>query len=290
MAYREANIVEARKQYGEAVRLGSQDYVDYYYSAIFSRFGGDAESADIEKGLNDAIRLNPGFAPAYDALAMQYLSRREKLSDAYKLAVKAIQLDPSRFSYRMDAVTVLTTMGNFADAERVLNALAKMTVNPEQEAEVGRRLAELKQMPTVVMPAGRVTYVQPGTAPSGDSGGVVDVAPAGNQRQVVEVVKEAPPKHPTEPATGPKHSFEGIMRGVTCSYPAVMDFRVEGAGKTITVYTNNYFQLEVTAAGFTPEGDIHPCKDFEGRMAKVEYAESSDKTVDGQMVAVELRK
>jgi tetratricopeptide (TPR) repeat protein len=291
MAFREGNIVEARKQYGEAVKLGSQNYLDYFYFATFSRYGGDAESADIEKGLSEAIRLNPGFAPAYDRLAMEYMTRGDRLDEAYKLAVKAIELDPSNFSYRMDAVTVLSAMGNFADAEKVLNALAKMTVNPEQEAEVGRRLAEMKQMQTVGRPAGTVKYVQPGTAPAGEPGGVVDVAPAGNQGQVVEVAKETPPKHPTEPATGPKHSMEGVIGGVTCSYPYVIEFRVEGAGKTVTVYSNDYSNLDVTAAGSTGlEGGVDPCRDFAGRTAWVEYRESSDKTVDGQVTAVEIRK
>ena len=35
---------------------------------------------------------------------------------------------------------------------------------------------------------------------------------------------------------------------------------------------------------------MNPCKDFEGMKAHVQYAESSDKTVDGQVIAIELRK
>jgi hypothetical protein len=35
---------------------------------------------------------------------------------------------------------------------------------------------------------------------------------------------------------------------------------------------------------------MNPCKDFEGMKARIQYAESSDKTVDGQVIAVELRK
>jgi hypothetical protein len=35
---------------------------------------------------------------------------------------------------------------------------------------------------------------------------------------------------------------------------------------------------------------MNPCSDFEGRKAKVEFAESPDKSVDGQVIAIELRK
>jgi len=35
---------------------------------------------------------------------------------------------------------------------------------------------------------------------------------------------------------------------------------------------------------------MNPCNDFEGMKARVQYVDSSDKTVDGQVVAIELRK
>jgi hypothetical protein len=49
-------------------------------------------------------------------------------------------------------------------------------------------------------------------------------------------------------------------------------------------------KIDLTALNFTPTGNMNPCKDFEGMKARVQYAESSDKTVDGQVVSVELRK
>jgi hypothetical protein len=35
---------------------------------------------------------------------------------------------------------------------------------------------------------------------------------------------------------------------------------------------------------------MNPCNAFEGMKARVQYTESSDKTIDGQVIAVELRK
>ena len=71
----------------------------------------------------------------------------------------------------------------------------------------------------------------------------------------------------------------------------MLEFRVENeAGKALDVYNNDFFKIELTVLGFTPKGDINPCTDFEGMKARVQYVESSDKTVDGQVVSVELRK
>jgi hypothetical protein len=69
-----------------------------------------------------------------------------------------------------------------------------------------------------------------------------------------------------------------------------MDFEVVGAKKTIKLYSNQYYNLDLSALGFTPKGEMNPCKDLEGFKARVQYAESVDKSVDGQVVSVELRK
>jgi hypothetical protein len=105
---------------------------------------------------------------------------------------------------------------------------------------------------------------------------------------VVDVVQ--PPRHPTEPPDGPKHTAFGVIRGVQCSSPAVIEFQLDTGKKPVSVYSNNFFKIDLTVLGFTPSGDMNPCKDFEGKKVRVQYAESSDKTVDGQVIAVELRK
>jgi hypothetical protein len=42
--------------------------------------------------------------------------------------------------------------------------------------------------------------------------------------------------------------------------------------------------------GFTPPAEMNPCHDIEGFHARVQYAESADKTIDGQLISIELRK
>ena len=70
----------------------------------------------------------------------------------------------------------------------------------------------------------------------------------------------------------------------------MIDFQLAGVKKTISLYSNNYYKLDFSALGYTPEGKLNPCSGIEGMKARVQYAESPDKTVDGQAVAVELRK
>jgi hypothetical protein len=82
----------------------------------------------------------------------------------------------------------------------------------------------------------------------------------------------------------------GVIRGVQCSDPAVIEFKVEAEGKTLDVYSNNYYDVAFSSASSAPAGDLHPCTDLEGATAVVKYAEVPDKTVDGQITSVELRR
>ena len=70
--------------------------------------------------------------------------------------------------------------------------------------------------------------------------------------------------------------------------PSLLELKIEGSGKGVSLYSNNYFKIEFTAANFIPQGDIHPCTDLEGMKARVQYSETSNKSVDGQILSIEL--
>jgi tetratricopeptide (TPR) repeat protein len=278
MAFRDGDRDAARKWYEQAVKLDSQSFLaNYYFAALSMSTPDGASDSAVESSLRAAIRLNPQFAPAYDQLAGLLAMRHEKLDEAHTFNVQAIQLDPGNLAYRMNAATVLMTMSRYDDAAAVLRNAAKVPKDPGEAAMLQSRIKEIESIQALgAKPGAMIT--KPPTGP-------VDIKTA---ETVVNVVSE--PKHPTEPPIGPKHIVLGVIRGVQCSYPAVIEFQVETGKKPVSLYTNNFLKIDLSVLGFTPKGDMNPCKDFEGMKAKVQYAESSDKTVDGQLIAVELRK
>jgi tetratricopeptide (TPR) repeat protein len=278
LAFRNGDIGAARKWYEKAVKLDSQSYLAHYYFAVMSmREGNTQNQAEVEASLRAAIRLNPDFSPAYDQLAAFLAMRRQDLEEAHTLNVQAIGLDPGNLSYRMNASTVLMTMGRYADAASVLRNAVKIAKNPDEAAMIESRVKQIEAIQAIGAPAGAmVTTVQNSQVDMQTAEKVVAIDPT--------------PKHPTEPPDGPKHIAIGVIRGVQCSYPSIIEFHVDTAKKPLSLYSNNFFKIDLTVLGFTPKGDMNPCKDFEGMKARVRYAESSDKSVDGQVIAVELRK
>jgi tetratricopeptide (TPR) repeat protein len=185
----------------------------------------------------------------------------------------AIKLNPRFYPASEFLATLLGSLNRHSDAIAVMQNAQEVAASPLDAAKAKAKIARLEQMEAERKSA---------ASSSSEAGAIV--------ANTKLVMLDLGPKHPTEPANGPKHIALGAIRRVRCSDPAVIEFRLEGANKSLSLYSNDYLKIEFTARGFTPEGAIHPCDDLEGMKVRVQYAESSDKTVDGQVITVELRK
>lgn len=276
LAFRAGKLDEARKWYGEAAKLGSQDFLTYFYFAQFS-MGKSMSDGDgsVESSLKKAIELNPQFAASYDRLAAYYAMKHEQLDEARRLGLRAIQLEPGNINFRVNAASVLTEMQKYDDAIRVLKAAAGLAKSSGDVEMMQNRIDEI----------GRFEQAQ-----KTNEAAVEAALKPGTQGGMVDIVALPGPAHPTVTTVAKAHGFDGVIHNVKCSNPYVIEFQVEGVGKSVQVYNNNFPTIDLSAAGFTPPDSMNPCKDFEGMKAQVQYVESPDKTVDGQVTAVELKK
>jgi hypothetical protein len=69
-----------------------------------------------------------------------------------------------------------------------------------------------------------------------------------------------------------------------------MELQLQGDGSTTALYSNNYFNVPYTAANYTPEGEMHPCTELDGKKARISYAETADKSAAGEIISVELSR
>jgi tetratricopeptide (TPR) repeat protein len=302
LKFREGDVASAKKWYGEAVQLDSHSYLAQYYFAAMSLQTGDRDhDAAIESSLLASIKMNPAFAPSYDALAMFYASRDEKLNEAHLLNVQAVQIEPENLSYRLNCSTVLVEAKQFVGAVGVLRAAANAAKSPEEIAMLQTRIKQVEQFQA----ASERAATRRGGEANGTATGQTSVTlttQSGAESDATKTIvfrrvngkmmgtPEETPNYPTGDSAGPRHTVQGILRGVQCSYPNVIALSVEHAGKTITLYNNNFYKIVFTTANYEPDGDIKPCTGIEDMKASVKYAEVSDKVVAGQILAIELSK
>lgn len=278
LAFRQRDLTDAKKWYTQAVALNSQSFTAQYYFGALSLMDGET-GPQVEASLRAAIRLNNRFAPAYDALASMYGRRRQNLNEAHMLSLQAVQLEPGNIHYRMDSANILMEQQRYAEAVRVLEATKAMAKTPQDLEIVEARLSQVQLYQSEMEQARKQR--------AADQAAMHEVQ---TSSAVAKVYKAPMLKHPTEKPHGAMLTVHGIIQGVRCSYPAVIELQVTAPKGTVTLYNNNYYQIEYSAANFTPQGDIHPCNDLEGSKAKVQYFATADKTVSGQIIGIELSK
>jgi tetratricopeptide (TPR) repeat protein len=280
LEFRQGNLAEARKWYEQAVKLNSQSFLAYYYFAAITMNSGhlDPENkSQVENSLRMAIKLNPSFAPAYDELAVFYGMRRENLDEAHTLVLNAVQLDPGNLHYRLSTANILLQMQRPTDAIAVLQTARSLAKTPDEVNSVQNMLEAAQQYQ-----ASREQLEQ-----SGDHG-VQSTVPQGQSsaQAAPGAVKQPAPEEPH----GPRRGVKGTIKDVQCSLPAVMELKVDGDGKTLSLHSNNYFKIQFSAVNFTPEGELHPCADLDGMKANVQFFEASGKSAEGQIFSIELSK
>ncbi len=283
LEYRAGHLEQAQDWYQQAVKLDSQSYLaNYYFAAIAMDRGQSNPDMDgqIENSLQKSIKLNPSFAPSYDRLAVFYGMRHKNLEQAYTLTQQAVQLEPGNVHFRMNAANILLIMKPGQDAIAELQIALKLAKTPEEVLAVKNDLQMVQQ-----------SQAKQSRLEQEDRKFNAEMAAADAQTSAPATgdSTSAPPEL-KEVLKGPRRFVTGIIKNVHCSSPAYMDLDVDTGGKTISLYTRNYYKLVFTALNFMPKEDLQPCSDLEGMHAKVEYVETAGAAKAGGLVAIELRK
>ena len=281
IALRQGQTDEARKWYGEAVQLDSQSYLAHYYFAAMSinNAGGPSDQSKIEDSLRAAIKLNPAFAPAFDALAICLATQNKNMEEARMMALQAISLDPANVAYRMNIAHILMMKKDPQSAIAVLKAAQKVAKTPEQTQMVTDALTRAQE------------YAEMQTK-SAEQKEVFRTDQNASVEKIAENRRDADVPRLKHRDFVPKgaHLFAvGVFKAVSCQSPE-LDLTFETGGKHIALHADNYFKVPYTALGFEPTRDLNPCTDLENRSAKVEYVESANPSAAAQLVSVELHK
>jgi tetratricopeptide (TPR) repeat protein len=286
LSHRAGDTQAARKWYGEAIEMGSQSPMTRYFYAVLSMQGGPMHGAEhdaVEKDLEESIKMDPSFAPAYDALAHFYGMNHEKLDLAYVNSIHAIQLDPNDIHYRLNAAQVRMEQENYDAALSVLKAAQKIAREPDNIAMIDRRIRDIEKFQAEVERA--KAKVNPDGTPA------LNVIVDSSMDHVEMRTEPLDPRYPAGPANGPRRSASGVLRNVHCFAPKGLTLAVDDKGKSVPLYTNDMYKIALTTMGWTTKDEINACTSFEGMKARVDYAEvTDDKRVAGQIVAIELSK
>lgn len=287
LEFRQNHFDEALKWFREAVKLDSQSYLaNYYFAAISINKGGmdSTQEAEVERSLQNSIKLNPSYAPSYDGLALLYKRQHRNLNDAYRAELQAVELDPADVNYRMNAAGILVDMEQYANAINVIKATLKVA---KTTTDLAQAQLFLSQIQNVEQETERQKEVQKEMQESARA--LSDHSGRGGAED--ESSDSQPPALNRRPAAphGTRHFMTGIIKKVRCSEPSMMEFNLDTGSKVFQFYSANYYHIEFTALNFTPKGDLEPCTQLEGVRGKVEFVTDNGPPARNYAIAIEMQ-
>ncbi len=283
LAARDGKWQDAATWYEQAAKLDPQNYLDHYlYAQAVMHAGLSAEhAAQVETSLRAAIALHPDFAPALDKLSTFFAHQGKNLDEAYKLELKAVQLEPANVLFRMNGATLLVRMNRPNGALAVLDFATHLTTDPAQLAsiqaiaeQIQRYLAQAQPREPLHSASVAQFASAAGASPAAASLPVADSQP----------IADSDPKH------GPRRTAIGTLSDVQCSSPAIMQLKLVDGPSPLLLRARNYYKVAYSALNFTPPGELNPCQDLETKKAKVEYFEGLNGSGEGQVISIEIRK
>src|SRR5262249_11225362 len=123
-------------------------FMTFYCAGMMRLRSLDADEDATRKAVSElerSVKLNPRFAPTFEALTQAYGRRPETQGKALEAARKAVELDPESRTYQYGLANLLLNNNRAAEAEEVGKRLLASAATEQDEAAAKRLLATIAE-------------------------------------------------------------------------------------------------------------------------------------------------
>jgi tetratricopeptide (TPR) repeat protein len=283
LALEQRNQTAALKWLGQAVALGSKNYLVYYYHAnlLLSRDGRLGEPQAVSD-MNRCIGLNAHFAEGYRLLAQLYGLRDEKLDVADGLVRRAIELKPNAPRNYLTLGLVLMRQGKAQGAEAAGKKALTLARSETDRSRAQEFLHQVRQWRAEIAAGSQhekpIIVFGPSTSRSGPAGqpsAAKKPAAATNSNSIV-----APPQGFTMVANG-------TVSRPQCS-GKTLNFLLVVNGSGVKLFAPD--ESAVRYVGFPAAAANSPCSFLEGRRVAVHFRLVHGKPYFGKILEIDLSR
>jgi len=266
------DFTHAGEYFKQASALDSQDPRVHYYNALLTfREGGltrGAQTDEMSKELETAIKLDPGFADSYALLAFAQMTSGDS-AKALATMQKAVDISPRNESYLYNLANLHLANGQPDQAIAILTSL-RIADNPALAAESAAMLAQARRIKEAMQSG--ATPVPGGLLVRRSGSEAKSTAPA-------ETTSSAAPVKPEE-QWGPPKFVRGMLMGVDCSGDPAAVLTLAAGAKTLKLNVPDRKHVLLIGA------DEFSCTWNKQKVA-VNYRENA--TGDTSVVSVEIQ-
>jgi tetratricopeptide (TPR) repeat protein len=275
--FRDGDFAAADEEMSKAISLGSASFMAFYcHGVLLLRDLSETEKSTqkAREALENAARLNPMYAPTFEALTQVYSRLAETQGRALAAAETAVKLDPESRSYKTNLAYVLLNNRRGEEAREVVEKLQRTAGSLEEQRVARSILAAIEEeeeweKESAEEALGRLRVDGPQVAAPDLSVDIVH--PAISRRQL------GPPEWmAVEGAIGAIDCTHGAEVTVTLNLPkGPMDFHAADLGR-------------VGVSGMSADAvpDLASCKQWNGRRVKVWFRLVPGKDYLGEIIRV----
>jgi tetratricopeptide (TPR) repeat protein len=254
----------------KAISLDSKNAVTHYLRAYLSTHGSGArDDSQAEADLRASIALNPHFAPPYGELAWFLAERNQGLPEALAFGRQAVTLEPANTSYQLDLAQVLVHMQQYEDARRLAVRARDGASDPHQRANAEQFLNYVQRVrdfqATRPVPA-----IGQRTTEGATASGSRLTGPSG-----------------AEPSVGTQ--ITGKVKDVSCDGKE-MKITIAVRDVDFHLHAHNYSRISFDEGTLFQTGKFDPCTQLLGQVAEVTFIMVENKSYDGEIQAVEMKR
>jgi tetratricopeptide (TPR) repeat protein len=276
--FRDSDFAAADEEMNKAISLGSASFMAFYCQGVLllRDFSETEESTKKARAaLENAARLNPMYAPTFEALTQAYSRTAETQGKALEAAETAVRLDPESRTYKTNLAYVLLNNRRGEEARAVAEKLEASASSLEEQRTARSVLGAIEEeeeweKESAEEALGRLKVDGPQVATGPDLTPDI-VHPAISRRQL------GPPEW---------MAVEGAIEGIDCARSPEVTLTLNLPKGAMDFHAADFGRVGMSGISAESVPELDTCKQWSGRRVKVWFRLAKGKDYVGEIIRI----
>jgi tetratricopeptide (TPR) repeat protein len=276
--FRDSDFAAADEEMNRAIALGSSSFMAFYcHGVLLLRDFSETEEStkQARAALENAARVNPRYAPTFEALTQAYSRFAETQRRALEAAETAVRLDPESRSYKTNLAYVLLNNRRAEEARGVAERLERSADSLEEKRTARSILNAVEEeeeweKESAEEALGRLKVDSPQVAMGPDLTPDI-VHPAISRRQL------GPPEW---------MAVEGAIGAIDCSHNPEVTLSINLPKGAMDFHASDFGHVGMSGISAESVPEWATCKQWAGRRIKLWFRLVSGKDYLGEIIRI----
>src|SRR5579859_6579404 len=271
----------ADREMQRAMELGSNNFLPYYMHGFLELRGGYADeerARGAAESLTKALKMNPDFAPAYDALASALGRPGQDQTKAINAAIQATKLEPANLAYSIHLTYLLLNANREAEAKTMVNRIQSAASTPQEKMMANQMMQAIEARANWQETAGGQNRDR--SDASGESGAPATVTIAPNE---AKDSKSSAANGGTLLIEKSLRPVDGEITAAACPKEGQIILTLKLSDGIMTLHTEDLDEVELVDSQGKPAPEPDSCSAWKGRQVRVWIAATQGKVYVGEI-------